>query len=545
MLEGKKLWDKEITEGLYEKTISDGTTIEIYKEIPDSLYEALEKTARHLPDHPAITDHYGRNYTYQDFLERCGELAAYLYWERGVCQGSHVGLLMHTCFEFGTAFFALNRLGAVAVLLPGKFERAEILPLAEKAEIDLIICDQDYAKWFDGVYPSECLLTVSGIEDGYGFREAYEGWTMLRKERQIEELRMKPYGTLETPAILMFTSGTTSMSKGVVLKNYNVMHAVESYRRILHITEKDISVIAAPIYHVTGLVALLGLFVHAGGHLYLHKFFDAKRVVKEARQYGFTFIHASPTIFNLLLQAGENTPEISGLRSFACGSSNMPKEKLTEVHRWLPKSRFHTVYGLTETSSPAAIFPDDAALSERIGSSGRPIPGTRFKIVDDDGKELLPGQVGEVAISGTVVLSSYYKQDSENLKGGWLYTGDLGYMTDDHYLYIVDRKKNMINRGGEKIWCYDVENELAEIEGIQDSAVVGIPDELYGEVAAAVVRLKAGCTLTEQEIQKRLRTRMAGYKIPVKIKMVDCVPQTANGKTDKRKIRSLLMEEDI
>lgn len=547
MIDGNDLWDQVILDGLYEKTLSNGNVIEIYEGIPNSLYETLRKTVLHFPEHPAITDNYGRDYTYQDFLERCDELAAYLHWEKGISQGSHVGILMHTCFEFCVAFFALNCLGAVAVPLPGKFEKAEVLPLAERAEIERIICDRDYEQWFEDFCPSKCLVTVDGIESGYGFEKAFADWPASRKNRQIQELRkqnVKTMGNPEASAIIMFTSGTTSRSKGVVLKNYNVMHALESYRRILHITERDISVIATPIYHVTGLVALLGLFVHAGAHLYLHKFFDAERVVKEARQYGYTFLHASPTVFNLILQAGEDTPEIPELCSFACGSSHMPVEKLRRLHRWLPKSRFHTVYGLTETSSPATIFPDDAAVSERIGSSGRPIPGTRFQIVDEDGNELPPGEVGEVAVSGTVVLQNYYNQDSDNLKDGWLYTGDLGYMTSDHYLYIVDRKKDMINRGGEKIWCYDVENELIAMEGIQDAAVVGIPDELYGEVAAAVVRQKEGNVLTEREIQEYLRTRMAKYKIPVKIKTVRSVPQTANGKTDKQRIRSILTEEE-
>lgn len=548
MIDGKILWDKRIIDGLYEKTLSDGTMIETYEGIPDDLYEALKKTACRLPDHPAITDNYGRTCTYQEFLKRCEELAAYLYWEKGIRKESRVGLLMHTCLEFCAAFFAINCLGATSVPFPGKLKKAEVLPMVKRAEIDIMICDEDYRKWFEGFCPSDRLLAVGHIEEEYGYRQAYEDWPSGKKDRQIREIReirMRSPGDPESSAIIMFTSGTTSMSKGVVLKNYNVMHAVETYRRILHITEKDVSVIAAPIYHVTGLIALLGLFVHAGGRLYLHKFFDAKRVVKEAREYGFTFIHASPTIFNLILQEGAGTPEIPGLRSFACGSSNMPKEKLREIHQWLPQARFHTVYGLTETSSPAAIFPGDAAVSRWIGSSGRPIPGTRFKIVDDDGNELLPGEVGEVVISGTVVLSGYYGQNTDTLKAGWLYTGDLGYMTSDSYLYIVDRKKNMINRGGEKIWCYDVENQLAEIEGIQDSAVIGIPDDLYGEVPAAVVRQREGYSLTEKEIQEYLRARIAKYKIPVKIKMVDSVPQTANGKTDKQRIREMLTEEMV
>lgn len=544
MMEGKLLWDKQIVEDIYEKRLSNGTVIETYTGLPDNLYESLKRTAHCFPEHLAITDNYGRDYTYQEFLEKCDELSAYLNAERNVCQGSHVGLLMYNCFEFCVAFFALLHLGAVTVPLPSKFKRAEVTSLVERAEISLIICDENYEEWFSDSILSESMIVVKNLEKEYGYQSVYADWPEKARVIQREEIKMKTSGDIEATAIIMFTSGTTSMSKGVVLKNYNVMHAVETYKRILHITEKDISVIGTPIYHVTGLVALLGVFVHVGGHLYLNKFFDAERIVLEAEKYGYTFIHASPTVFNLILQEKENIPELPQLRSFACGSSNMPKEKLLQLHRWLPDSVFHTVYGLTETSSPATIFPADAAMSKRIGSSGRPIPGIRLKIVDEDNKEVPSGTVGEVLVSGTVVLEHYYKLETESLKDGWLHTGDLGYMTEDSYLYIVDRKKDMINRGGEKIWCYDVENELMGIEGVEDAAVVGIPDELYGEVAAALISLKKGYGLTQEKIQQLLRKKIAKYKVPVKIKAVDQIPQTMNGKIDKKEVRKILMEEE-
>ena len=137
----------------------------------------------------------------------------------------------------------------------------------------------------------------------------------------------------------------------------------------------------------------------------------------------------------------------------------------------------------------------------------------------------------------------YYKQTSDTLRDGWLRTGDLGYFNRDGYLFVVDRIKNMINRGGEKIWCFDVENELEMMDGIQDAAVTGIPDDLYGEVAAAVVCLEPGSGLKQESIQQYLGERIARYKVPVKIKIVDKVPQTPNGKTDKIAIRKMLMEE--
>lgn len=540
MISGNELWDMSVTEDLEEICMLKAGKVWTFPDLPDNVCEAVKITTSKYAEKTALVSDEGRAYSYQEFLECCEEFAAYLYGKIGICQGSHVGVMMHNTPEYCIAYYALIRLGAIMVCLPGKYKQDEVLSLAKRSDMEYLICEDEYAGWFQKDYHLNQIVCVKYTEHADGYRALYETWET--RERDLEELEELPSGKPDADAMLLFTSGTTSMSKGVLLKNYQIMHAIETYRRILQVTEKEISVIATPIYHITGLVALLGLFLSSGGMLYLHKLFDAARVVREARKYGFTFLHASPTVFHLLLQEGEHTPELPDLVTLVCGSSYMPQEKLRRLHRWLPNSKFHTVYGLTETSSPAAIFPEDAVGSKRIGSSGRPIPGMMFKIVDDEQRELPCGEVGEIAVRGCNVVTAYYRQQTDSLKDGWLYTGDLGYFDEDSYLYVVDRKKNMINRGGEKIWCYDVENELTAIEGILDAAVVGLTDEVYGEVPAALVELKKGCGLTEEEIQKYLRGRIAKYKIPVRISAVESIPQTANGKPDKRKMREMLKE---
>ena len=234
---------------------------------------------------------------------------------------------------------------------------------------------------------------------------------------------------------------------------------------------------------------------------------------------------------------------LPSLRIFACGSSNMPPGKIKMLKRWLPDCAFRTIYGLTETTSPATVFPTDANESPYIGSSGVPIPGIVFKIVNSDGEEVPDGEKGEVLVKGKNVTSSYYKTQNGAIIDGWLNTGDIGYFNEAGYLYLVDRKKDMINRGGEKICSFDVENELLSIEGVEDTAVVGILDELYGEVPVAVVKLQVAGSLTEAELKSRLKEKIAGYKVPVKIKMVDHIPMTENMKTDKKKIRELFQNQ--
>ena len=534
MFHGTTLWQRRIPLKMIQYTPGSGKTVETFPDLPENLYEALAESAKAFPHKNIFIDNYDRSCTFSDFKIKVDLFAGYLKHSAGVTHGNHVAIMFYNSIEFCVAFLALIKLGAVTVPMPTKFKQAEILSLLEHSDIDHIICDEHFYPWFSD-YKDKGISVLPAPDTAAGYA--------LTAYQAPEYADDKCEGAPGDQALLMFTSGTTSQSKGVIIKNYNIMHAVKSYQLLLGITEKDISVIATPIYHVTGLIALLGLFIYTGGTLYLHKFFDAKRVLDCVKENGITFIHASPTVFSMLLSESLHFPELPSLKSLACGSSNMPAGKLCKYHEWLPDMVFHTVYGLTETSSPATIFPDNACTSEYIGSSGLPIPGTAFKILDENGKEMPEGEVGEIWVSGTVVLESYYKLETNSLKDGWLGTGDLGYMNSEGYLYVVDRKKDMINRGGEKIWSFDVENELYQIPGIEEAAVVGIPDEVYGEVAVAAVKKEHDAHFTEQELKDTLLTRMAKYKVPTHILFMEKIPETPNGKIDKKSIRQLFIEK--
>lgn len=532
MINGTTLWNRSYTADMTEKTFS-GKTYLTYPGLPANLYEALVRSAGLYPDKTAVVDDNDKAYTYSELKDMTDQFSSYLYYISDVKPGQKAGIMMYNSIEFCVAFLALAKLGAVVIPLPSKYSENEVLSLAAKADLQYIICDEKFYDWFVPLETSGLnLLKSSRRQGGYGFsymRAAYLAPT-------------PSLGREADDALIMFTSGTTSQSKGVIIKNYSIMHAIVSYQRIFQITDQDIALIPIPIYLVTGLVALLGLFLYTGGTVYLHKFFDAKRVLQYVKEKEVTFLHAAPAVFSLLLREKNSFPSLPSLRLLACGSSNMSKEKLAEIHRWLPCAVFHTVYGLTETSSPATIFPGDASTSSYIGSSGLPIPGTCFRILDESGSELPVGEVGEIAIRGTVLLDRYYQKGTGELdEDGWLRTGDLGYFNHEGYLFIVDRKKDMINRGGEKIWSFDVENELYRLDGIDEAAVVGIPHEVYGEVAAAAVKLSPGSTLSEVQIQELLRGRIAKYMIPARILFLDELPLTPNNKVNKSAIRKLFL----
>lgn len=525
---GSDLWKTTISFNLKRQLLSNNQEIETFPDMPQNLYAALQTTTALHPAKTAIVDNYGHPCNYTDLKNKVDAFSAFLRQEMGVKRGSRTALMLYNSLEFCVAFLALIKLGAITIPLPTKYKEQEVKSLADKAEAQYVICDFDFQSWFiDYEKAGKGLIIVKNTENGYALPSC-----RCFMPTDFEARR-------DDTALLMFTSGTTSQSKGVVIKNYNIMHAVCCYQKILGITERDITVIPIPMYHITGLAALLGLFVYVGGTLYLHKYFNAKRVLSCILENQVTFVHASPTVFSMLLEESDNYPILPSLQKLACGSSNMPKKKLLMMHSWLPDSVFHTVYGLTETTSPAAIFPGDAATSIYAGSSGLPIPGTIFCILNEKGEELPNGQIGEIWISGTVVLDSYYNALDSHLRDGWLGTGDMGYFNEKGYLFIVDRKKDMINRGGEKIWSFDVENEIYKIQGVEEAAVCGIPDDTYGEIPVAAVKISADSKLTEQEIQKKLTGKIAKYKIPDTIMVLREIPVTPNGKVDKKALKKI------
>lgn len=220
----------------------------------------------------------------------------------------------------------------------------------------------------------------------------------------------------------------------------------------------------------------------------------------------------------------------------------MPLEKIRQLHMWLPGCEYHNVYGMTETTSPGTIQKENAINCEEMASEGFPVPGLTFKVLDENGRELPPGEAGEIYVSGTNIMSGYYDLDTPDFQNGWLATGDIGYFTPSGYCYIIDRKKDMINRGGEKMTSYDVEEELYAMGGIAEAVVVGIPDEMYGEVPAALIKPEKECAWDEAGIRGYLRNRIAKYKIPVRIIFTNEIPLSSGGKPDRKRIRQLLAD---
>lgn len=532
MIVGRDLWNAEITGDMVTSTVN-GRRVDVFPDAPRSLYQSLLATTQRCGAAIGIVDDGGHPWTYEELLGEVERLAAYLSDEYSVGHGDRVGVLLDTSVEFCIATYALNQLGAIIVPLPTKYRPSEIGALVNRSQLRIALADDAY------VHSLDDFSNSGGIVVQAHATPAGHGFTHLPLPESGTRLCS---GGPEDDAMLMYTSGTTTLSKGVLLTNANVAHTVIAYQRILEITEEDSTIIPVPIYHVTGLVALMCLFVHSGARIHLHNRFDANRVLEDVRTHSITLIHASPTVFEMLLGEAANFPDLPSLRVFACGAAHMPVIRIDALHRWLPRMSFRTIYGLTETTSPGSIMDSDAATSQDVGSSGRLIPGVNASILRKNGDEAEFEERGEICLYGSNILRRYdHIEESGLSEDGWLCTGDVGYLNKDGYLFVVDRIKDMINRGGEKIWCIDVEEELRRIPGVSDAAVVGIPDAKYGEVPSAIVVVDPGFDMTGDLIRARLRTRLASYQVPVAVSFVNRIPLTLGTKVDKRTIRAELI----
>ncbi len=528
MLNGDDFWPGISTEELVGCQ-TRGAQVRVFGSAPQSVFGILSGATELFAERLALEESRGRSVTYRELLsetEKCGQILS----DAGVKPGMRVGLLLENSIEFVVAFFAVNMLGATLCPLPGKYRIDEIRSLISRADIRFVICEDEFVTSCMKLDLKISLLCRSELEKPY---------------LEIDNIQMRTIK--ESPdavALLMSTSGTTAKAKQVLLTNQNIVHATIAYQKVLELSEKDSSIIAVPMYHITGMVAIICTMSRVGGTLYIQRRLVPDEFLKEIEERNISYIHASPTVFKLLLTEREQFPSLPSVRMLACGAAHMPTEVIKALHDWMPQMEFRTVYGLTETSSPGTIFPNDAATSKYLGSSGIPIPGMRVDIRDATGSSLPNNEKGEIWVTGTNVCAQY-GDDAANrsIVDGWLRTGDIGYTTSSGYLYVVGRTKDMVNRGGEKVWCVDVEEALCRVNEVIDACVVALPDHMFGEVPGALVVLSPGSVLQVDDIKGELRSHIATFEVPAVIKVDKKIPLTAGLKVDKKAVRAILLEE--
>ncbi|WP_435582863.1 class I adenylate-forming enzyme family protein [Amycolatopsis thermoflava] len=345
-------------------------------------------------------------------------------------------------------------------------------------------------------------------------------------------------------AFLTYTSGTTGPPKGAMTTHRNVVFNAQTYRDWVGLSGDDVILGVAPLFHITGLIGHIAVALLVGAPLVLMHRFDAARAVETVRAERATFTVGSITVFIALMNVPDvDRDALASLRKIYSGGAPIPPSTV-KAFQAMFGTYIHNCYGLTETTSPshAVPFGVEAPVDPASGalSVGVPVYDTVVRVVDEDGRELPAGEVGELVTSGPQVVAGYWEKPAETekaLPGGRLHTGDVGYMDAQGWFYVVDRKKDQINAGGYKVWPREVEDVLYEHEAVREAAVVGVPDEYRGETVKAFVSLRPGFSVTAEELISFCRERMAAYKYPRQVEFLEELPKTVSGKLLRRALR--------
>jgi len=486
-------------------------------------------------DRPALTFN-SRTTTYGEFLDQIDTVAAELA-AGGVGRGERVGYLGPNDPMFLVTLFAAARIGAVFVPLNYRLTGPELVYIIGDAGVHTLIADAEHATVVEGVR-AECGLqrTIS--------LTPVPNWEPLERLLRARAPLEKPCRPdADDVAVIMYTSGTTGRPKGAMLTHGNLFWNNVNALLSFDVNQEDISLVCAPLFHIGGLNVTTLLTLQKGGQIVLMPAFDPGHALKLIAEHQVTTMFGVPAMFLFMSQVPEwDATDLSSVRYFICGGAPVP-EPLIELYgrRDIP---FPQGYGLTETDPLALVVRADES-ARKIGAAGHQVlPLSDVRLVDASNNPVGAGERGEICVRGPQVMKGYWKNEQATAAvvdaDGWFHTGDVGRADDEGYVYVVDRVKDMVITGGENVYPAEVESVLYGHPAIAEVAVLGVPDEKWGEAVAAVVALRPGAELTLEEVREYALERLAGFKIPRRLDILDALPRNPAGKILKYQLRERL-----
>ncbi|ODV41686.1 hypothetical protein AWV79_33975 [Cupriavidus sp. UYMMa02A] len=483
--------------------------------------------------------HEGRSWTFHDLKLAALQNAAALQ-RKGFRQGDRIGLLMSTCPEFIVLEFAAFILGGTVVPLNSHYTAAEIEHILVGGRLGYIVHEdefssrlQDAMRNADTQVRSFVLSRTSDPNDGLRYPE---GWNYEEPFPALASV-----SPLE-PALLLTTSATTGKAKLVVITAGNMRQNYDRHAEWLGVTRQDVVLGALPLNNTFGQNQCINLMAFAGMKLVLLSKFDAQQCLQAIEQHSCTFMPLVPTMLHKMLFAeGSESYDLSSLRTILVGGAPVPAELLRQTQKQIGKNlTVLTGYGLSESTALSTMH--EVRLGEdgeivRAKTVGKPVDGVDVEVRRGDGTVAAVGEVGEIVVRGPNVCAGYFEQPDETAKtivDGWLYTGDLGTFDAEGYLFLIDRKKDLIIRGGANIYPAEVEEVLYDTGMVAEAGVIGQPDVVFGEVPVAFVVLKPGSEASVEILQDFILQRLARYKVPVAIHVLSELPKGPTGKILRR-----------
>jgi len=466
----------------------------------------------------------GEKMTYRELGDRAARWAA-VFTARGIGKGDRVAFLGENQPAFVEVLFGAARVGVVFVPVNTRLAAPEVAHILADSGARLFVHDERSA-----AVATEAAGELPRLVVGTEADAALSA---------VDPVPETPGVGLDDPAAILYTSGTTGRPKGAVLTHGNLTWNSLNTLVDADIVSTDTALVISPLFHAASLGMGLLPVLLKGGTVVLERAFDAGRALRLIEQHGITMLSGVPTTYQFLAEHPDwASTDLSTLAKLTCGGSPVPTRVLEAFEaRGLS---FSQGYGLTETS-PGATYLPATRTRAKMGSAGQPHFFTEVRVVDEAGESLTPGEIGEIQVRGPNVTPGYHGNAAATAEAftadGWFRTGDLGSFDDEGYLFVADRLKDMIISGGENIYPAEVEDLILGIEEVTGAAVIGIPDERWGETPWAVVTLRPGTELTTERLAEYLNGRIARYKIPKNVVVVDELPRTASGKVKKLDLR--------
>jgi len=482
---------------------------------------------------------------YGELLKRVDAFAGYLHGI-GVRPEERVALFLRNSWEFVVAVLAISKVGAITVPINTFLKSDELSYILEDSGAVLLIASAQYEKV---VHDSRAHALCRTIVWEGGLRLADE-FNVTFEEALAARRECRPVmRTLDDLAVFFYTSGTTGKPKGAMLSYKNIFSNAESGSLLLHVNSRDRTIVFLPMFHsfTFSIGVILPLYVGAG-IVIIQSLRPFNNIFKQALLKRVTIFFGVPDVYNALAKA--KLPWyfmwFNRIRIFVSGAAALQPKTLAAMRAKFTRAKMLEGYGLSESSPAACINPLEKQKDKSVGPA---MPGYEIKIVDENMVEIPRGEVGEIIIRGDNVMQGYLgrpEATEETIVNGWLRTGDMGYMDEEGYLFIVDRKKDLIISKGINIYPREIEEEIDHFPGVNVSAVIGIPDEKSGEVPVAYVELEEGHSPESFDmagLKKHLKERLANYKIPRRIHLINELPKNATGKVLKRVLKERLSEE--
>jgi fatty-acyl-CoA synthase len=494
----------------------------------------LYRRALRTPQRKALSFE-GTTSTYGELQDRVDRLAATLR-AQGVCQGDRVGFLGLNQPLFLETLFAAARLGAVFVPLNYRLTGPELGYIIDNAGVHTLIADAPHRPVIDPIRAGlPCRRYFSADTPA-------EGWPDLAALVAAHD----PIAAGETvaedqTAVIMFTSGTTGRPKGAMLTHANIWWNNINGLLAYDILADDVSLVVAPLFHIGGLNVNSLVIWQKGGHIVLHRSFDPCRCLEDIAAYRVTTMFAVPAMLLFISQQPNfASADLSSLRTIVSGGAPVPEPLLRlYADRGIP---INQGYGLTETSPFVTFLAPEWGMA-KLGSAGRAPMFSEVRLVDANGGDILaPRQNGEIVARGPNIMKGYWNNPEATAAAidatGWFHTGDVGYFDEDGFLFVADRLKDMVITGGENVYPAEVESVLYDHPAIAEIAVIGVPDEQWGETVVAVAALKHGAALDLDQLREFASGRLARYKLPRRLEIVAALPRNPAGKVLKFELRT-------